>query len=193
MAVPITFAGQNWLIVPAVNLPGAATTVGATGVRPPTISADQQWLLVLTGVVSLNFPGNNQSEWIGETITIAPDVQNPLNFALTTHGINRPPVAGITLGFNLEMWAPYAAISGVFSSQADSIDAGFALNVWRPTHFIPDLKDSDGKPVPQVFQGINVDIAVRNTSVITAISYDIMLVGRIVFLGHPVVTLPVKS
>jgi len=191
MATPVTFTGQNWLITPAVNLPGAATTVSSA--VHPTMSADQLWLLVLTGVVSLSFAGNNQQQWIGETVTISPDVQNPLNFALTSHGINRPPVAGITLGFNLEMWAPYAAISGVDAPRADIVDSGFALNVWRPTHFDPNLVDSNGKPVPQVFQGINVDIAVRNTSVITAISYNIVLVGRIVFLGKPTATLGKKS
>src|SRR5271169_1503020 len=41
------------------------------------------------------------------------------------------------------------------------------------------------KTAAQVFQGVDADVSVRNTSEITAVSYNFTLLGSIVLLGHP--------
>jgi hypothetical protein len=41
------------------------------------------------------------------------------------------------------------------------------------------------KTAAQVFQGVDADVFVRNTSEITAVSYNFTLLGSIVLLGHP--------
>jgi hypothetical protein len=183
---------QNWLITPAVNLPPATGVIGvsrsklATIPGPPGLpghpppNPDQLWLLVLTGIASIGLAGNPDdiTEWIGETVTIAPDLQAPLSSALGS-------VTLALLGFNLEMWAPFVAVSSVTAPDAYSVNAGFAVNGWRPTPFVPTLTDSNGNSVPQVFQGIDVDVSSLATSTLMTVSYNITLLGSIVTLGPP--------
>jgi hypothetical protein len=182
VAIPVNLTGQNWLITPAANPPGTATVTAAGAGVFNRGNPDQLWLLVLTGVGTLEFAGNTgTNDWLSETVRIVPDVQAPLA------SVSSSPVlglAGTQLAFNLVLWAPFAAISGVAGND------GFALSDWRPTPFIPTLVDSSGKSVPQVFQGIDVDLGVLRTSVITGVSYNITLLGRIVQLGKPVFAPP---
>lgn len=176
VATPVSLTGQNWLITPAVDLPATGTVAGRAG-------ANQLWLLVLTGMGTVSFSNpDHPGEWATEKFTIAPDMLAPLSSVIST-----PPPPGVQLGFDLLMWAPFAAVSGVTSSDSTSISGGFALDVWQPSPFIPNLLDSAGDPVPQVFQGIDVQISVLSPSEILGLSYDITLVGRIVELGHPVI------
>jgi hypothetical protein len=82
-------------------------------------------------------------------------------------------------------WAPFAALSSVFEKNSGSVDAGFAVNDWRPTPFPTGANAADvhGNPVSNLFQGINVDLAVRNkNATIYRVSYNITLLGKIVFL-----------
>jgi hypothetical protein len=76
------FKGQNWLIIPvafAVDEP-----------RPSNVY-DQTWLLVLTGVVETDVEGNSTHQWLHETLSFAPSLEAPLNFAIDRHSIPRPP------------------------------------------------------------------------------------------------------
>jgi hypothetical protein len=122
------------------------------------------------------------TQWTPETVRLVPDLQPALFSALTSTSAIVPPG---TFAFNLLMWAPFVSISGV-TSKDFSIDGGFAINDWRPTPFISNLKDEDGNVVSQVFQGIDADIAVLHTSEVISVSYDITLLGRIVRLGGPI-------
>jgi hypothetical protein len=66
-------------------------------------------------------------------------------------------------------------------NQGQSVNSGFAVDVWRPnpfntaTHAVTDL------PVDHLFEGIQVDVAVRDTDAyIFRLGYNITLLGRIV-------------
>jgi hypothetical protein len=181
VAIPVNLTAQNWLITPAVNAPSSRPVAVASGAVADRGSSEQLWLLVLTGVgaVELSSPAG----WFSETVTIVPDVQAPLSFALDSPVA---PLAGTQLGLNLVMWAPFVAVSTTTTSQNGSISGGYAMDVWRPTSFDQTLVDSAGNPVRQVFQGVNADISVQNPSEILGLSYNIRLLGRIVRLGDPV-------
>ena len=175
------FAGQNWLITPAAL---------AVGEHPPASIHDQRFLLVLSGVVMANLKGNSSSQWLQETVSFLPDMagpQNsgPLNWAIGRFGIPRPANPNVTVGFSLEGWAPFASLSSIFD-QAQSIDAGFAVNTWRPNHFTTGTDAFTHASVGNIFTGINVDVAISDTDAwIYRIGYNVTLVGRIVFLTVP--------
>jgi hypothetical protein len=178
MKVLTDFAGQNWLITPAAL---------AVGEPPPANIHDQKFLLVLSGVVIANLEGNSTSQWLHETLSFLPDMagpQNsgPLNWAIGRFGIPKPVGQDFTIGFSLEEWAPFASLSSIFDEN-QSINAGFAVDVWRPTHFATGTDAFTHAPVNNIFTGINVDVAVRDTDAwIFRVGYNITLLGKIVFL-----------
>lgn len=173
------FAGQNWLITPTARALGEP--------RPATIH-DQKWLLVLSGVVFVNLEGNSTAEWLHETLSFIPDMagpQNsgPLNFAIDQFGIPRPPgdTGNYNTVFSLTEWAPFAGLSSIFN-QNQSINSGFAVDQWRPNHFETSTDLLTNQPVNNIFTGINVDVAVRDTDAwLFRLGYNITLLGRIAF------------
>jgi hypothetical protein len=181
MKVLTDFAGQNWLITPAAL---------AVGEPPPASIHDQKFLLVLSGVVIANLEGNSASQWLYETLSFLPDMagpQNsgPLNWAIQRWGIPKPPGQNFSIAFSLEEWAPFASLSSIFD-QDQSINAGFAVDVWRPNHFATGNDAITHSPVGNIFTGINVDVAVRDTDAwIYRVGYNITLLGKIVFLTIP--------
>jgi len=181
MKVLTDFAGQNWLITPAAL---------AVGEQPLQSIHDQKFLLVLSGVVIANLEGNSTSQWLHETLSFLPDMagpenSGPLNWAIGRFGIPRPTNPNVTAAFSLEEWAPFASLSSVFD-QNQSINAGFAVDVWRPNHFITGTDAFTHLPVGNIFTGINVDVAVIDTDAwIYRVGYNITLLGKIVFLTVP--------
>lgn len=168
-----SFAGQNWLITPSA--------LAVNEAKPSSIK-DQKFLLVLTGVGILNLQGNNPHDWRRENLVIVPDVDASLQFAVNRFSIPKPP--GSINAFDVDQITPFAAISSSFDKESGSVDAGYAVDVWRPNHFI-NTTDTAGKPAHKVFTGISVDLAVRNNkAVIHRVSYQITLLGRIVFLPN---------
>lgn len=180
MKVLTDFAGQNWLITPA------ALAVGEPA--PPNIH-EQKFLLTLSGVVFANLQGNSGSQWLRETLSFLPDMagpQNsgPLNWAIQRFGIPKPS-GNIKTAFSLEEWAPFASLSSIFN-QNQSINSGFAVDVWRPTHFATGINAVTHQPVGNIFTGIDVDVAVRDTDAfLFRVGYHINLLGKIVFLVVP--------
>lgn len=171
------FAGQNWLILPV------PVGVGQSSPAP----ADQDFLLVLSGVVIVNMQGDNPDDWRRTTITIFPDVNTPLTDAIAKYGLPGPTNTNPDVAINLSQWVPFAAVSSGFEKQSGGVDAGYAVDDWRPTPFL-SRTDSNGGTATQIFQGINVDLAVRNTDAfLYRVSYNITLVGKIIttriFLG----------
>lgn len=164
------FAGQNWLITPAalaVNEP-----------QPSTIR-EQTWLLVLSGVAITNLNGNSTAQWLHETLHIVPDVFNPLSHAINRYSIPQPPGSGT--GFQVEQWSPFAAMSSVFNQNVSN-NSGFAIDVWRPSPFGSGTDASSGQPRNNLFDGIQVDAAVRDSdAILFRVSYNITLLGKIVF------------
>src|SRR5262245_45911123 len=123
-----TFAGQNWLITPAAT---------AANESPPRRIQDQIWLLVLSGVAIVNLKGNSAAQWLHKTVSIRPDLKAPLHYAINKHNIPKPPgFDGLNYfsRFQVEQWAPFAALNSVFN-QGQSINSGFAVDVWRPNPF----------------------------------------------------------
>ncbi len=182
MPAPIVltqFAGQNWLITPAAL---------AAGENAPASIHDQKFLLTLSGVVMANLEGNSTSQWRQETVSFLPDMagpQNsgPLNWAIGRFRIPTPP-GNFTVGFSLEEWAPFASLSSIYD-QHQAIDAGFAVDVWRPTHFAQGVDAFTLLPVNNIFAGLNVDVAVRDTDAwLYRVGYNITLLGKIAFLAQ---------
>ncbi len=184
------FAGQNWLITPAAL---------AVGEPSPTSILDQKWLLVLSGVVIANQRGDNSGQWNYQTVSFIPDMagtddptstSGPLNWAISRHSIPRPPgVVGTDylIRFSLEEWSPFVSLGSVFD-QGPSINAGFAVDVWRPNHFESGTNVVSGQSVNNIFTGVNADLAVNDSDAwLYRLSYNITLLGKIVFIAPPVI------
>lgn len=177
------FAGQNWLITPAAL---------AFGEQPPASIHDQKWLLVLTGVVAANLEGNSTSQWLNTNVSFLPDMagsggSGPLNWAIGQYGIPKPVGQNYTIAFALDEWAPFVSLSAIYD-QSQSIDAGYAVNVWRPNHFATGIDALSNAAVGNIFTGVNADVGVRDTDAwILSFSYNITLRGRIVFPKTPVI------
>jgi murein DD-endopeptidase MepM/ murein hydrolase activator NlpD len=56
----VGFAGQNWLITPAARAVNQPVPPGVQG---------EKWLLVLSGVATLDVQGNSESQWRHETVS----------------------------------------------------------------------------------------------------------------------------
>jgi hypothetical protein len=169
-----SFAGQNWLITPA------ALAVNET---KPTSIANQSWLIQFSGVGILDLKGNNSNDWRREVLVFFPDVSAALQFAINQHHIPVPTSSfgHVTPSIVVNQIAPYAAISSAFEKSSGGADFGFAVDDWRPNPFFSG-PDVHGNHVSNVFTGIDVDIAVRNTqAVIHRVSYQITIIGTIAF------------
>jgi hypothetical protein len=180
------FAGQNWLITPAAL---------AVGEPAPQSIRDQKWLLILSGVVLANQRGDNSGSWNHQTVSFIPDMagpddptatSGPLNWAIARYGIPRP--AG-TVGqqylvrFSVDEWSPFVSLGSVFD-QGPSVNAGFAVDDWRPNHFESGTDVVTNVTVNNIFTGINADLAVNDTDAwIYRLGYNITLIGRIVFIA----------
>jgi hypothetical protein len=186
------FLGQNWLITPAAPVAG--------NLHQPAAFFNQTWLLVLTGIVEADLKGTSTSGWLNETVTFLPHGlrysgdfdsdpvgEGPLYWVLNQYGIVRPDnIHEYEVCFSLQRygWAPFVSLSAIFD-EGQSINAGFAVNLWRPTHFKKGLKHKTLEPVGNVFTGINVDLGVRDTDAyILKLSYNITLLGRIVIAAE---------
>jgi murein DD-endopeptidase MepM/ murein hydrolase activator NlpD len=170
-----TFAGQNWVITPAAL---------AANEAPPTAIKDQKFLMVLSGVAMLDLKGSSTSQWRRETVVIFPDVQTPMLYAINRYGIPTPPGAtGLNYwtALQLDQWAPFAALSSIYNKD-ESNNSGFAVDVWRPNPFNSGRDAFTNAPLTNLFTGIQVDVAVRDTDAwLHRLSYHITLIGRIVF------------
>ena len=177
------FAGQNWLITPVAL---------ACGEQPPATLHDQKWVLVLTGVIAANLRGNSTSQWLNANLAFLPDMagpngSGPLNWAIGQYGIPKPAGQNYAIGFALDEWAPFVSLSAIYD-QSQSIDAGFAVNVWRPNHFANGIEVFSNAQIGSIFTGVNVDVSVRDTDAwILSLSYNVTLRGRIVFTKTPTV------
>jgi hypothetical protein len=174
------FGGQNWLIIPAARAVNEAA--------PANISR-QRWLLVLSGVAIVNMQGKTSDDWRRDEIHILPDMRGPLDFAINRYRIPRPQgTEGLNyeVGFQLRQWSPVAGLSSVFD-QDQSVNAGFAVDGWRPSPFTFGTDAFSGRQVNGLFTGIIVSAAARDSDAwLYRVRYNITLTGRIVFCcGFP--------
>ena len=174
-----SFAGQNWLITPAAL---------AVGERAPASIHDQLFQLTLSGVAMVNLEGNSGSTWRQETLSFLPDMSGPLNWAISRWGIPKPPnTSSYNIAMSLVEWAPFVSLSSIFD-QSQSINAGFAVDVWRPTPFGTGTDAISHAALANIFNGVNVDVAICDTDAwIYRIGYNITLLGKIVFPTAPII------
>jgi hypothetical protein len=179
MKVITEFAGQNWLITPAAL---------AVNEQKPASIKDQKWMLTLTGVAVVNLTAGFNGDWLRETLQILPDMNGPLQFAINRFSVPVPSNPGyivnglskITPFFQLEEWAPFASLGSIFDKN-QSVDAGFAVDFWKPSPFLT-LSASGLPDIKQIFQGIKVDVAVRDIdATLFRVNYHISLLGKIAF------------
>ena len=78
-------------------------------------------------------------------------------------------------------WA--AAFRATALNQHESINSGFAADLWRPNPFMTKSDAFSGVSLERLFSGIQVDVAVRDSDAwIHRVSYQITLLGKIVFM-----------
>ena len=159
------FVVQNSLVTPVA----LAVNQGA-----PSIT-DQLWQIVFTGVLIIDFYGNNPHDWRRETILIVHDMQSPYNTIVTRYGFPKPPANSVA--FQVDQAALFVAPSSVYGR--DHI--GFAVNQWR-IKLYQDMVPGGGV-VDGLFAGIEVDLAVRNHHAkFSQVSYHITMTGKLVTL-----------
>jgi murein DD-endopeptidase MepM/ murein hydrolase activator NlpD len=165
------FDGQNWLITSAAL---------ARNESPPARIEDQKFLVVLSGVAVIDIKGNSTSKWFHETVLIRPDIVAALQYAVGKYGFYIPPGTGsYRAGLQVEQWVPYAALGSVFN-QGQSNYSGHAVDRWRPNPFV-SWTDFSNVMVPNIFDGIQVDVAVRDTDAwLHRLSYSVTLLGKII-------------
>jgi len=179
------FAGQNWVITPAPL---------AVGEPRPTTIHDQKWLLVLSGVVIADLKGES-GEWGHQTVSFMPDMagpddptatSGPLNWAINHCSIPKPagsPGEQYLIRFSVDEWAPFVASNAMFNA-SQSMNCGFAVDVWRPNQFGNGTDVLTNLPVNNIFSGINADLAVRESDGwLYRLGYSVTLLGRIVFVA----------
>jgi hypothetical protein len=141
--------------------------------------------LTLSGVAIVDSKGNSGAQWHHETLVLQPNVLDPMHNAITRYSIPRPPGAEgnqYIISFQVEQWAPYASISAIFN-QGQSINSGFAVDVWRPNRFESGTDAFSNQPVSNLFTGVQVDVAVRDTDAwLFRVGYNFTLLGKIVFI-----------
>jgi hypothetical protein len=170
-----SFGGQNWLITPAAR---------AVNESAPTSISNQKWLLVLSGVGLVNMRGEPSGDWLRDEVHILPDMRGPLDYAISRFSIPRPPGnedVEYNVGFQLDLWSPFAGLGSIFDEN-QSVNAGFAVDDWRPSPFGSGADAFSGQPVGNIFTGIVVDAAVSDSDAwLYRLGYNITLEGRIVF------------
>jgi hypothetical protein len=170
-----SFGGQNWLITPAARAVNEAAPANISG---------QKWLLTLSGVGIANMKGKTSDDWLHDEVHILPDMHGPLDYAIRRWSIPQPQGtegAQYYVIFKLEQWSPFAGLSAIFD-QDQSVNAGFAVDAWRPSPFNSGIDFFSGQQVTRIFTGIIASVAVRDSDAwLYRVGYNITLEGRIVF------------
>ena len=183
MKEALALARQNYVITPEAT---------AFTQSPPRNIQDQTWLLVLTGVAIVDIKGTSTGQWLHETVSIRPVLQWPLEEAINWYNIPTPPGSeGVdwSLAFTIirQSSAYFAAPSSMYNAGV-SVNSGFAVDLLGRNPYAQGTDILTNTPVGNLFQGITVDVAVRDTdAILHRVSYHITLVGKIVFLkvGSP--------
>lgn len=175
------FEGENTLITPVAL---------AVGQQPPASIREQQFLAVLSGVVLANFEGQSSGAWLYDTLSFNPSdgLANLLNSAISTYQIPKPTGLGFGIAFSVSQWVPFVALSSIFDKD-QSVNAGFAVQVWRPTPFTTGTDALSHQPIGNIFNGVNVDVGVSDSDAsILRMSYNITLIGKIVYPVQPIIS-----
>jgi hypothetical protein len=174
-----SFGGENWLITPAVS---------AVHETPPANISNQKWLLVLSGVFLVNLQGLASGDWNREQVRISPDMSGPLDSAISRFSIPRPrgiEGSDYSTGFQVDQLAPFVGLGSVFDAH-QAVNAGFAVDAWRPAEFGKGTDAFSGQPVDNIFSGVVVNAGASDSDAwLYRLSYNFTLEGRIVFTVIP--------
>jgi hypothetical protein len=174
-----SFGGENWLITPAAS---------AVHETPPANISNQKWLLVLSGVALVNLQGLASGDWHRDQVYISPDMNSPLDSAINRFSIPRPHGSEGTdysTGFQVDQWAPFVGLGSVFDAH-QAVNAGFAVDAWRPAAFGKGTDAFSGQPVDHIFAGVVADAGARDSDAwLYRVGYNFTLEGRIVFTVIP--------
>jgi hypothetical protein len=175
MKVVEQFAVMHDLMVPVAL---------AVGEQPPPNLREQKWLLQLSGVCIPDLQGNS-ADWRRETLSITPDFRSALRYTINIYGIHKPPGEEdnqYVLSFQVDKVAIFAAPSSILATGTPA-NAGFAVDLWRPSRLGTGTDSFSGQVIPRLFSGIDVEVAVRNAkSTLHRVSYQISLLGKIHFI-----------
>ena len=139
------------------------------------------------GDIIVGIGGNNPHDWRrgGIRIPALGSVSDAMFAMIDRYGATRPDDTGPL--FSLDQWAPFIAVSSFLDlNEAPAVfgqrpsGAGVAVDLWRPTHF-GDAWDVNNVPIPNIFRGIDVDVAVYGQATLYRLSYNIRLIGKIAF------------
>jgi hypothetical protein len=167
-----SYSVQNWLITPSA----LAVNEHVTQIR------EQRFLLILSGVAIVDVKGNSEATWLHETVSLRPSLVEPLNYAISRWQIPTPPPNSYIVEFETEEWAPFVSLSSIFN-QGQSINSGFAVDTWRLNPFGSGTDVLTNQSFNNLFSGIQVDIAVRDTDAwIFRLGYNIALMGKVIYL-----------
>jgi hypothetical protein len=174
-------ACSNWLITPAAL---------AINEAPPVEVREQKFMLVLTGVVVIDFAGQAPNwPWTHDTLHIRPDLDAPLGYAVNRHQIPTPtgePGLQYTREFLVEQCAAFAGVAA-FESSPDRV-IGAACDAWRPHHYETRTDAFTSAQLHPIFAGIDADLADRAVDGrIHRVNYHIALLGKVVF-GAVIIT-----
>jgi len=175
MLEPARYACSNWVITPAA--------LALNEAAPASIS-DQSFVLVLSGVAVVDFEGEPPNfPWTHQVLHIRPDLNAPLEYAISRHGVPTPPGEPgnqYTREFLVEQCAPFAGVAAFYSPAGKVI--GTACDAWRPHHYETRVDAFTSASLHPIFAGIEADLAERTYGgVIYRVNYQLTLVGKIRF------------
>ena len=175
MIFTIAYESQSHFITPAAL---------AITEPPPTSIAEQRWIFQTNGVALVDMKGMSPETWRQDTLLISPNLGGALIPALSRYSIPGPPgTPGINWSpwMQVEDWYPFATLSSIFD-QNQSINAGFAVDRWRPLSR-PGTEAVTGNTLQGLLSGMHVDLAVRdNDAILHRVSYSIVVQGKIRFV-----------
>jgi hypothetical protein len=141
---------------------------------PAATHASEKWLMTLSGIADINLRGVSTADWHHETFVLHLDWRSPAAFA---HGTSVPP--GQELFFEVEQWAPFAALSSVYDA-GHSLDAGFAVDSCVPRLERRAEYGTDAVHT-NLFEGLEIAAGVRDADAyLFKIAFQVTLLGRLV-------------
>ena len=170
-----SFGSENWVITPAAS---------AVHEPPPANISKQKWLLVLSGVALVSLKGLASGDWNRDQVYISPDMNGPLDSAISRFSIPRPRGSEGTdysTGFQVDQLAPFVGLGSVFDAH-EAVNAGFAVDAWQPAVFGKGTDAFSGRPVDNIFAGVVADAGASDSDAwLYRVGYNVILEGRIVF------------
>ena len=136
--------------------------------------ASDQWLVILTGLLTVEDFHSSGPDWTTETLVLPGD--QLIGQAIAQRNIPTS-VPGNPLGFRVAEWAPYVALTGV-TNDGQAINAGWQVTDYRLT--LMERLSYDGSPLPDLLDSIEIDLAVRDSDgYIASVGFHVTLFGGV--------------